>query len=73
MLRFYGVSVCANLCLCLYVCLVFLLLVCLILYSFVFMLFYYCVLDVCLYSNESERKGVDLCGWGVGEDLGGIV
>jgi hypothetical protein len=37
------------------------------------MLFYYCVLDVCLYSNESERKGMVLCGWGVGEDLGGIV
>lgn len=28
------------------------------------------ILDVCLYSSKSEKKSVDLDGWGGGEDLG---
>ena len=30
------------------------------------------ILDTCFYSNERERKGVDLGGSGGGKDLGGV-
>lgn len=56
---FYGISVCANLCLCIFVLCFF--------FFWTFFLLSVCLflsfLDTCLNSNDTERKGVELvCG-----------
>lgn len=83
---FYGISVCANVCISPSICvscafsLTGFLLFCLFilyysdLFVFIYFSFYYCFLDACLFSNERkrERKYVDLNAGAGEEDLEGI-
>lgn len=76
MLCFYGISVCAKMCLSASICVsysfslyLFILFVSSYSSLFVFILFYYHFSDTCLCSNERESKDVDLGGWGGEENL----